>query len=92
MRHPIQRLYKDEYGCIRFKGNDIVKFLLDAGPYDINDLCRIGFKEEDYEQFAQLIGYSLCGLGDLSYVSYETYEEAEKAALSLTHFEGGGGI
>jgi len=32
------------------------------------------FSQEDREQFAQLIGYSLSGFGELSYVSDETCE------------------
>lgn len=35
-RHPIQPLYKDEHGALRFKGNAIVRYLLDAGPFDLN--------------------------------------------------------
>jgi len=38
----------------------------------------IGFPQEDREQFAQLIGYSLSGFGELDYVSDETYEVAER--------------
>ncbi len=40
----------------------------------------MGFSDEDREQFAQLIGYSLNGFGELSYVSEETYEAAERSA------------
>lgn len=76
--HPVQPLYKDEHGVVRFKGNAIVRFLLENGPYDLNRLGLMGFSQDDREQFAQLIGYSLCGFGDLGYVSNETYERAAK--------------
>lgn len=33
--------------------------------------------DEDREQFAQLIGYSLSGFADLSYVSNKTYNAAD---------------
>jgi hypothetical protein len=33
------------------------------------------FDREDWEQFAQLIGYSLDGFGELSYVSQETHKK-----------------
>lgn len=72
-KHPIQPLIRTDDGIIRFKENKIVKFLLDAGPFDMNQLAMMPFSVEDYEQFAQLIGYSLCGFGDLSYVTDETY-------------------
>ena len=77
MQHPIQPLLKDDNGVLRFKQNAIVKYLLDAGPFDMNKLLMLPFSQEDQEQFAQLIGYSLSGFGDLSYVSDETYNLAE---------------
>jgi hypothetical protein len=52
---------------LRFKANAIVRFLLDAGPYDMNTLAMMPFTDEDRRQFAQLIGYSVSGYGDLSY-------------------------
>jgi hypothetical protein len=76
LKHPVQPLVDDD-GITRFKRNAIVCFLLDAGPYDMNKLALMPFSDEDREQFAQLIGYSLSGFGELSYVSDETYERAE---------------
>ena len=77
MRHPVQTLEKDKHGILRFKKNKIVEFLLESGLYDLNKLAMMNFADEDYEQFAQLIGYSLNGFGELSYVSDETYALAE---------------
>lgn len=74
-KHPVQPLVYDE-DVIRFKKNSIVAFLLDAGPFDMNQLALMPFSNEDREQFAQLIGYSLSGFGELSYVSDETYDRA----------------
>lgn len=76
MKHPIQPLETDEHGVLRFKPNAIVRYLLDSGPFDLNHLARHGFSEEDFGQFAQLIGYSLDGFGTLSYVKDETYGAA----------------
>lgn len=76
--HPDQPLVKDSLGVVRFKGNKIVQFLLDDGPNDMNRLARIPFSDEDRQQFAQLIGYSLNGYSELSYVSDEAYERAAK--------------
>jgi len=80
MKHPIQKLYKDDEGVLRFKGNKIVKYLLEKSSVDLNHIPMKGFSQEDCEQFAQLIGYSLSGFGDLSYVSDETYKTASKIA------------
>jgi hypothetical protein len=75
-KHPIQPLYVDDFGTVRFKRNKIVEFLLQAGPFDMNKLAMMEFSIEDREQFAQLIGYSLSGFAELSYVTDKTYERA----------------
>ncbi len=77
MKNPIQPLYKDEHDVVRFKSNKIVEYLLDNGGIDMNKLVRLNFTQDDREQFAQLIGYSLSGSGGLSYMSDATYEVAE---------------
>lgn len=79
--HPVQPLVIDEHGTLRFKKNAIVRYLLDNGPFDMNHLSVCGFSDEDREQFAQLIGYSLGGFGELSYVTDTTYD---RAALSIS--------
>ena len=76
MNHPIQPLDKDPQGTLRFKANAIVSYLLDNGGIDMNMLASKEFSVEDREQFAQLIGYSLNGFGELSYVRMETYAAA----------------
>jgi GMP synthase PP-ATPase subunit len=75
-QQPLQPLYKDAQGVVRFRANAIVQFLLENGPHDLNSLAARNFSPEDQEQFAQLIGYSLGGFGDLSYVRTETYTMA----------------
>ncbi len=76
--HPTQPLIVDEHGVLRFKANAIVQYLLDAGPFDMNHLAKIRFfTDEDRVQFAQLIGYSRSGFGELSYVSDEAYARVE---------------
>ena len=74
--HPIQPLIMDSEGVLRFKSNAIVRYLLDEVPFDMNKLAAQGFSVEDREQFAQLIGYSLSGFSDLSYVRDETWDTA----------------
>jgi len=55
-----------------------VRFLLDMGPFDMNKLAIMDFSREDRIQFAQLIGYSQAGFGELSYVSDEEWAESVK--------------
>jgi hypothetical protein len=83
MKLPLQPIYADKHGLSRFRGNRIVRYLLDHGGIDLNQLAvAIPFEEgrEDWEQFAQLIEYSLSGFSELSYVSDETYEAAAAIA------------
>ena len=66
VRNPIQPLAEDEHGTMRFKPNKIVQYLLDNGTHDMNSIAIEGFSDDDREQFAQLIGYSLSGFGELN--------------------------
>lgn len=83
MRQPIQPLVLDERGVLRFRGNSIVRYLLDNGGVDLNHLACVEFPQEDREQFAQLIGYSLSGFGELSYVSDDTYDAVVSGSLTI---------
>ncbi|MBL3825110.1 MULTISPECIES: hypothetical protein [unclassified Marinobacter] len=77
MKHPMQNI-KDG----RFVKNEIVEWLLDNGGLDMNDIAVQNFSQEDREHFAQLIGYSVSGWGELSYVSDESFAQAERMAGS----------
>jgi len=83
MDHPIQPIVTDEHGTQRFKANAIVRHLLDAGKIGMNELASMPFDQNDREQFAQLIGYSLCGFSELSYVRDSTYEVAVAMSKSV---------
>lgn len=88
MKHPIQPVELDVYGTPRFKPNAIVSFLLNVAPVNLNDIAVKDFSQNDREQFAQLIGYSLNHFGGLSYVSSDTYETANRMfAKSATETE-----
>ena len=78
-RHPVQPLVTDPHGRLRFKRNAIVDHLTTG---KLNDLAAMDFPQEDWEQLAQLIGYSLDGFGTLSYVTDETYDRAATQAAT----------
>ena len=78
MKHPIQPLEKDKSGVLRFKENAIVRHLLDNGGIDLNKIACMDFSADDRQQFAQLIGYSLRGYSELSYVDDDAYGTAEE--------------
>lgn len=85
MKNPIQPLAKDAKGVLRFKENAIVRHLLDTHPAcDMNRLACMDFTDDDRQQFAQLIGYSLGGYSELqSYVDDEAYSTAAHMADGL---------
>lgn len=78
MKHPIQPIEKT--GSVsRFKANKIVEYLLEVGQKygaGLNELAGMPFSQEDRTQLAQLIGYSLSGYSELSYVSDDDYKAA----------------
>lgn len=49
----------DKVGKPIFKKNAIVEYLLDNGGISMNDIARKHFTDDDRQQFAQLIGYSV---------------------------------
>lgn len=85
--HPMQPIFVDDEGVIRFRQNALVRFLLDAnGKIDMNVLAHVPASAEERAHFAQLIGYSVSGWGDLSYVAEgcpEWLAEADKQAEEL---------
>jgi len=81
---PMQPIEFDEHGTIRFKKNSLVDFLLENGPNDMNTLAALpGVTKDERMQFAQLIGYSVSGFGDLSYAHRKVVQEADIAADNL---------
>lgn len=87
--HPNQPIARDAKGVLRFKKNAIVDFLLEAGPFDMNQLRRMEFSQDDWEQFAQLVGYSVGGYIDLSYVGEARRQSiADEYAPTKTYQEG----
>ena len=65
MKHPIQRIAEDEHGVVRFTKNTIVNHLLaelEKHDYTLNNLAVDCSKHnrDDWDQFYQLIGYSVC--------------------------------
>lgn len=87
--HPMQPVLIDKFGRPAFKPNAIVEHLLENGATDLNKLAVMRLPKADREQFAQLIGYSVNGFGELSYVSYKAYAKAYE--LGTAALENGAG-
>jgi hypothetical protein len=86
VKHPVQSVVVDPHGTYRFKQNPVVRKFMEMAQqgrkYDMNDAAMdYGngyFARNDMVQFAQLIGYSVAGWSDLSYVSDKDYEAAQR--------------
>ena len=92
-KHPMQPTYTDEHGVLRFVPNGLILGLFNAGLLDLNKMAvrfRQGDYQADWEQLAQLLGYSLDGYLDLSYVSDETADIVE-AMLTDSPADGANG-
>jgi hypothetical protein len=82
MAHPIQPIETDADGRRRFKGNAIVQYMLSCGRrgerFDLNALAGLGFSDEDWQQLAQLLGYTLSGYEELSYVDDAAWDRLQE--------------
>lgn len=86
---PMQPLHTTEKGTLRFISNRIVRDLYDFSlekGFGLNEIAIAAadgkYSKEEQMQFAQLIGYSLSGYASLSYVTDESYDEAEKFVVN----------
>ena len=70
-------------GVVRFKDNAVVRWLVDNKKISLNELVQQTFPVEDQEEFWQMLGYSVSGFGDLSWVRPETVVEADRRADTL---------
>lgn len=88
----MQPFVKDNDEVIRFKKNALVDKLLKEAQnrdFGLNELACMGFPQADWEQFYQLIGYSLCGYHELSNVSDKSAKAATRAARKVYPGVGG---
>lgn len=84
-KNPMQPIV-DTNGVHRFKSNKIVDKLYDYAVlhgYGLNEMALDDFSDDDRQQFAQLIGYSVSGYGTLSYCDEDVYENATIESTGL---------
>lgn len=94
-RNPLQPVELVD-GVMRFKRNKIVDRLVDIAQrhgYSLNEIVTDYYEgvysQDDMEQLAQLIGYSICGFHEISYVSDETAQLASIVAKTISPDSGG---
>lgn len=87
----MQPIVKTASGVVRFQENRIVSAFYEAASngrkLDLNDIAIRAahgeFTQAEQMQFAQLIGYSVSGFGDLSYADKAVVRRADRKAESL---------
>lgn len=80
---PMQPIVRDDRGVVRFRANAIVRRLSNEGKISLNEIAAWDMPVEDAEQFWQMLGYSVSGYGDLSFVRPETLAAADADAEAL---------
>lgn len=83
---PMQPVVIAKDGAVRFKENRIVSAVLEHASkagYSLNEIACGDFTDEEHMQFAQLIGYSVSGYGNLSYASEQSVSKADEIAEAL---------
>lgn len=78
-KNPIQPLVMVD-DVLRYKENKVVRALFEHGQatgLDMNELIVRRFDNDDYVQFAQLIGYSHSGASTLSYFPDEVWSASK---------------
>jgi hypothetical protein len=78
-KFPLQPIYKDEHGVYRFRANEITRWLVDSHKATLNTIMSRHTSKASQEQFAMLIGHSVEGFYELSYVREKTRRRVEKA-------------
>jgi hypothetical protein len=81
--HPLQPIYTDEHGTIRFKNNPIIEWILEQAG-GLNAVAKRFERGEDYDQLLQLIGYSVSGapLSPACRARVDAFEDGKQPSFS----------
>ena len=82
----MQPIALDENGTARFRENDVVRWLTEE-VIDLNKIsiqCQLrDFDKYDVAQFWQMLGYSVSGYGDLSFIPKSIVQKADAKVSDL---------
>lgn len=95
--HPMQPIVVAQDKVIRFKANKVVRWLVDlmseghvkadGRPFNLNNIAThvqlAGWDPEEAEQFWQLMGYSVSGYGELSFIRRKVVHRADAIAEGI---------
>jgi hypothetical protein len=85
-KNPMQPIVIDSKNVVRFKGNEIVRAVYEISKvhgFGLHEIAMRNFTKDDRKQFAQLLGYSVSGYGDLPYVDKVSVECADQQVALL---------
>ncbi|MBY0510184.1 MAG: hypothetical protein K2P94_08505 [Rhodospirillaceae bacterium] len=83
LQHLSRPLVWSEDGMLHFQPNAICHWLLETGHVCMNTISQQGFCDADRAEFAQLIGYSVSGWGELDYVTFKQFRLVQHLAELL---------
>lgn len=87
---PVQPVFREMDGRLRFTANEFVRWMFDEGKrrgvYTMESLAILGYPDDHFAQFLQLIGYTVSGFEEHSLVNEHSRERvaAELERLGLT--------
>lgn len=84
MDHPMQPIYRDKDGILRFRANGIIRKIAEDKMIDLNAVPNWmhtfpGITQDDVDQFWQLMGYSVGGYVELAGSDVISNEAADRA-------------
>lgn len=74
---PTQPLTLED-GKPRFKRNPLVWYLFHSSEISLEGLLALGHDVQYVQQFLQLLGYSVCGYSEMSFIPEEEKEKIEQ--------------
>ena len=89
----MQPIAPDSHGVARFRENDVIRWLVDVKGVNLNEVSRVAQTEEfdryDVAQFWQMLGYSVSGYGDISFIPKSVVEKADSKVEEMRKKDGG---
>ena len=82
-RQPMQPVYLDKSGVVRFVPNKILRWLVDTACVDLDKIAAKDFPAADKEQFWQLLGFGIDNFSGLPFVRPNIAAEATRSAVRL---------
>lgn len=81
--HPLQDIFLDTDGIVKFRENRIIASMFNSGKIDWRKIDRSEFSDEDKRQLAMLMGLSVDDFACLPYIDEDTKEQVNAIKMEL---------